>query len=286
MFDVVERIPRLSKYPVNDSLKILFTQGQQVSLCHVMDEFVDLSAILDFSEGILSFQCGETKPVKVLDVNEAGEPRMLTLPGIEPGVRINVSQGASFIFGAKECKYFIWKRNAEEPAVYEVLLQNEDTCFNFLWVSSFSNESTRAIVLYKAPNENAQFVLIDLVTGQLEMPRMLRSSWIGDIFNDSSPIQFHLFGFAKERIIIFVLYDQLQFVDMDSGSLLYSSIKRNLAKRSINQTKLSPKGTVIALPKWNGGDMEFVRLCIPQGSELARIKREAVNFPCSHCTGP
>ena len=114
---------------------------------------------------------------------------------------------------------------------------------------------------------------------------MFRSSWIGDIFNDWSPIQFHLFGFAKERIIIFALYDKLQFVDMDSGSLLYSSIKRNLAKRSINQTKLSPKGTVIALPKWNG-DMEFVRLCIPQGPELARIKREAVNFPCSHCTGP
>ena len=102
VFDVVECTPRLSKYPVNDS--ILDTQRQQVSLCHVMDEFVHLSAILDFSEGILSFQCGETKPVKVLDVNEAGAPRMLTLPGIEPGMRVNVSQGASFIFGAKECK--------------------------------------------------------------------------------------------------------------------------------------------------------------------------------------
>ena len=90
------------KYPVNDS--ILDTQRQQVSLCHVMEEFVHLSAILDFSEGILSFQCGETKPVKVLDVNEAGAPRMLTLPGIEPGMRVNVSHGASFIFGAKECK--------------------------------------------------------------------------------------------------------------------------------------------------------------------------------------
>ena len=73
VFDVVEWIPRFSKYPVNDGLKIHVTQRQQVSLCHVVNEFVDLSAILDFSEGILRFECGKMKPVKVLDVSEVGK---------------------------------------------------------------------------------------------------------------------------------------------------------------------------------------------------------------------
>ena len=207
---------------------------------------------------------------------------MLTLPGIEPGMRINVSQGASFIFGAKECNCFIWKRSAKEPAVYEVLFHYVYTHCHLCWVSSFSNESNRAIVVYNEPGKNAQLGLIDLVTCQLETSAMFRNSYIGHIYIDNP---YNLFGFAKERIIIMALDRQLQFVDIDSGSLLYCSIKRNLAKKSSNQTKLSPKGTVIALPKFNG-DMEFVRLCIPQGPELARIKREAVKFSWNDCAGP
>ena len=98
MFDFFYRIPSLSKYPVDVNLKILFPQSQQVPLSHLVKEFVSLAAIVDFSDGLLSFECGKTEPVKVLDVSGVGGPRMLTLPGIEPGMSITVSLGASFVF--------------------------------------------------------------------------------------------------------------------------------------------------------------------------------------------
>ena len=92
-----------------------------MSLCHLLEEFVSLSAIVDFSEGLLSFECGKMKPVKVVDVSGVGGPRMVTLPGIKPRKSITVSLGASFVFGDDKHMYYIWKINAKgEPDVYEV----------------------------------------------------------------------------------------------------------------------------------------------------------------------
>ncbi|CAB4004556.1 WD40 repeat [Paramuricea clavata] len=122
VFNFWDSIASLWKYPVDVHLKILFSQSQQVSLRHLVDEFVSLSVVVDFSEGYLRYQCGETKPAKVLDVNRVREPRMVTLPGIKPMMNITVSPGASFLFGAAKLMFYIWKRSAMETIVYDVFL--------------------------------------------------------------------------------------------------------------------------------------------------------------------
>ena len=160
VFDFVDKIPQLSKYSVDVNLNIVFSISQQVPLYHLSDEFVSLSSVINFSEGFLCFECGEAKPVKILNVNGDNGAQMVILPGIEPKRIISVSPGASFVFGDKECreknpmidydtnfsifkrsppmgygipdfvggtfigadenKYYIWKRNAKEPSGYEL----------------------------------------------------------------------------------------------------------------------------------------------------------------------
>ena len=100
VFCFIDETPSLSKYPVDENFEVTTTQGQSVSLCPVISEFSSFSRILDFSEGYLSFECGETKPVKVLDVNRSGPPESVILPGIRPKMEIAVSSGACFVLGA------------------------------------------------------------------------------------------------------------------------------------------------------------------------------------------
>jgi WD40 repeat protein len=268
VFDFFDRIPSLSKYPIDVNLKILFTQRQQVSLCHLVEEFVPLSAVVDFSEGLLGFVCGETNPVKVLDVSGVGGPRMVTLPGIKPGMSITVSPGASFVFGGNESTYYIWKRNAEEePDVYEVFFTPaipKDNVFKVclkwcpkIFVCCFSNDSKDAVVLGGKDGE-----IFDLDTGDHKSVRF-------DIRAFGK-----LFCLNKDRVVITAYNRFLEFFDMDSGARLESSLQRCLTQDSLKQLKLSPKETTTAFPKING-DMEFLRLCIPQSPELSSIKREA-----------
>ena len=263
VFDFFNGIPSLSKYPMNINLKILFTQSQQVSLCHLVDEFVCLSRVVDFSEGILIFECGETKPVKVLDVSGVGGPRMVNLPGIKPGMRVTVSAGASFVFGADEYTYYIWKRNAkEELDVYEVF-----------FTKSFERPEARIFILCCFSNDSKIAVVLD-VSGFS----------VGEIFDlengDHKSVRFDIRGYSrlfclnKDRVVIAAFHGFLEFFDMDSGARLDCSFQRHLTRASLGQLKLSPNETMIAYPKING-DMEFLRLCIPQSSVLSSTKREA-----------
>jgi WD40 repeat protein len=268
VFDFFDRIPSLSKYPIDVNLKILFAQSQQVLLSHLLEEFVSLSAIVDLSEGLLGFECGETKLVKVLDVSGVGGPRMVTLPGIKPGMSVTVSPGASFVFGGNESTYYIWKRNAkEEPDVYEVFFtrtipkdNGSKVCLKWcpnVFVCRFSNDSKDAVVL---GGEDGKIFNLD--TGDHKSVRF-------DIRAFSK-----LFCLNKDRVVITAYNRFLRFFDMDSGARLESSLQRYLTPDSLKQLKLSPKETMMAFPKING-DMEFLRLCIPQSSELSSIKREA-----------
>ena len=261
VFDFFDGIPSLSKYPMNINLKILFTQSQQVSLCHLVDQFVFLSGIVDFSEGMLSFECGES--VKVLDVSGVGGPRMANLPGIKTGMSVAVSAGASFVFGADEYTYYIWKRNAQEELdVYEVFFiesfERPETGISLL--CCFSNDSKVAVVLDVSGFTVGE--IFDLDTGDHK----------GVKFNIRAG--FRLFCLNKDRVVIAASRGFLVFFDMDSGACLDCSFQRHLTRVSPGQLKLSPNETMIACPKVNG-DMEFFRLCIPQSSVLSSIKREA-----------
>jgi WD40 repeat protein len=282
VFDFFDRIPSLSKYPVDVNLNILFPQSQQVSLSHLLEEFVSLSVIVDFSEGLLSFECGKTKPVKVLDVSGVGGPRMITLPGIKPRMSITVSPGASFVFGDDKYMYYIWKRNAkEEPDVYEVFftkppetlehdfderslyldlsyleLEHDFVCF-------FNNDCKVAVV-----SESNDFKIFDLDTGDQKTVNFDDC----DCFFGWKKV----FCLNKDRVVIAASYHFLEFFDMDSSVHLGSSFQRYLTRNSLEQLRLSPEETMMAFPKING-NMEFLRLCIPQSSVLSSIKCEAAN---------
>ena len=268
VFDFFGRIPSLSKYPLDSNLKILFSQSQQVSLSHLVDEFVSLSAVIDFSEGFLSFECGKTKPVKVLNVNGVGGPKMLTLPGIEPKMTITVSPYGTFIFGSKDTHY-IWKRTAEEPALYEVLFTKPTTKLDCNSACCYSNCSKVALVSERPNSFNFCGIckIIYLDTGSQE------SISFYPCFG-----YLNLFCFNKDDGVVIAASPELvQYFDIESGARLGYSYQRYLTWDSLKQTKLSPNGTVLAFPRISG-KMEFLRLCIPQDPLLSSIKRKAATF--------
>ncbi|CAB4038587.1 E3 ubiquitin- ligase DZIP3 [Paramuricea clavata] len=254
VFDFFDRTPSLTKY-LDDGLEIIFFVSLQVSLCHLLEEFVSLSALVDFSEGLLIFECGSTNPVKVLDVNGTEEPRMVTLPEIKTGMNIVVSPDASFVFGGNIRFFYIWERITEEPVTYEVFYSG--TCASYDGSACcFTNDSKIAVV------RKANISIVDLVGDDDKRIRLEES------------INSKFFCLRKDRVVIAPCDHVIHFLDMDSGALLNSSFQRYLTNDSLKQLKLSPKETTIALPKING-DMEFLRLCIPQDPLLSRMKREA-----------
>ena len=100
VFEIVDKIPRLSKYSVDVNLKIMLSRSQQVPLCHLANELMSQLSVVSFAEGFLCFDCGKTKPEEIVNVSKDGGPQMVTLPGIEPQMSITVSPGASLIVGA------------------------------------------------------------------------------------------------------------------------------------------------------------------------------------------
>jgi WD40 repeat protein len=305
VFDFFDRIPSVSKYPVDVNLKILFLQSQQVSLCHLLEEFVSLSAIVDFSEGLLSFECGKTEPVKVLDVSGVGGPRMVTLPGIEPEMSITVSPGASFVVGIYKSLYCIWKRNAkEELDVYEALwrevvlskrCKTTDTLYKPCKTTTYPQDTIECVCSCFSKDSKVAVVVVDEMIRDIAIDpgatsRCFEAHYV-KIFDlvthDHKSVEFDfrvkigmsdlrtkLFCLNKDRVLIAAHRRFLEFFDMDSGAHLGSSMQRHLTWDSGKQLQLSPKETKMAFPKING-DMEFLRLCIPQSSELSSMKREA-----------
>ena len=114
---------KLTRYPVEDNLEILFTHSQQVSLFHEENDILDFN----FSEGFLILDCRSTKPIKVkneqikvFDVRGVDGPVILNLPGTEAEMRVEVSPGGAFIFGGGINGFYIWIQSDEELFLYEV----------------------------------------------------------------------------------------------------------------------------------------------------------------------
>ena len=240
VFEIVDKIPRLSKYSVDVNLKIMLSRCQQVPLCHLANELMSQLSVVSFAEGFLCFDCGKTKPVEIVNVSKDGGPQMVTLPGIEPQMSITVSPGASFIVGAKSASYHIWKRNTEKPAVYEL---QGTYLFKNSWADSsidvkccFTNDSEVVFVaseqLFPTPID---LRILDLNTGV------------------------HRDVYFRVRVVIAVSHECIIFLDMESGAVLGQSSQPYLDGDFLKQTKLSPNETVIAYPRVNG-DMKFLRL--------------------------
>jgi WD40 repeat protein len=288
VFSFFDKKPSLSKYPVEKNLKILVTESKQVSLSHLLEEFVTFTKIVDFSNGLLTFKCQETDPVKVVDISGVWGPRLVTLPGIENGMSITVSPGASCVFGAHEYAYYLWKRNGKKEPVYEVLFNEpyeelydmyypdeffdqeysdpgemEPLYCSHSFQCSFNSDSKVAVVLDHSIHSVDDSKIFDLDSGDHESVDV-------DIFPDTK-----FFFLNKDRVIITASHQFLKFFDMDSGALIVSSLQRYLTRDLVEQVKLSPKETVLAFPQING-DIMFRRLCIPQSPLLSSAEREAV----------
>ncbi|CAB4017174.1 E3 ubiquitin- ligase DZIP3 [Paramuricea clavata] len=265
LFSFCDRIFSLLKYPMDVNLKILFSQSKQVPLGHLVGAIVSLSAVVDFSEGFLIFECGEKKHVKVLDVNRVGKPREVILPGIELQMSISVSPGASFVLGYGKYNYYIWKINAEEAGVYEIFFTSSATRGPSDSVFCFSSDSKVAVVASGEVDYLEQSQIIDLDSGYHKRV----------FFNPTCDSNYKLFCINKYRIIIIASHQCIEILDMDSGAILDSpSLQGYLTWQFLIQTKLSPNETTLAFPTING-DMEFLRLSIPQNPLLSSIKDKA-----------
>jgi WD40 repeat protein len=269
---VIDTIPSLSRYPVDRTLKIVTTEKQPVPLCSVNNEFLSFSGFLDFSEGYLSFECGGTKPVKVIDIKKLGHPKVVILPGIRPMMSIAVSSRASFVLGAGKGYYFLWKKNETQPSAYNV----------FVWFDSlspgmerlgyiigmpssyeccFSNDSKFALVCYNERFNNQRiFVVIDVDTGIMAVEE------IEDSEAPDSSIAIPKV-FCTNTVVIHLIPNMIEIYDLESWKRLESSFQRHLTKTFVIHSKLSPTGTVLAVPRLTG-DMEFLHLRIPKYSSV------------------
>ncbi|CAB4009842.1 E3 ubiquitin- ligase DZIP3 [Paramuricea clavata] len=262
---VIDTIPSLSRYPVDRTLKIIVTEKQPMPLCSVNNQFLPFSGFLDFFEGYLSFECGYTEPVKVIDVKKIGHPKVVVLPEIQPKMSIAVSSRASFVLGAGIGGYFLWKKNEAQPSVYNVFVRFEHpsrvTRFIFKpnrYECCFSNDSKFALVSFVMWQQR-RFVVIDVDTGILAM----------DEIHDGKRRRLCLAipkVFCTDRVVIHLTSNMIEIFDLESWKLLESSFQRHLTEAI--HSKLSPKGTVLAVPRLTG-DMGFLHLCIPKHSSVS-----------------
>ncbi|XP_028410325.1 uncharacterized protein LOC114532938 [Dendronephthya gigantea] len=264
VFNFFNKIPSLTKYPIGKNFQISLNESQQISLVHLRQEFVYVRQVVDFTGGLLCVHCGKRKPVKMLDVNARDGPQFIALPGIEPMMNTKVSPDASFVFGGGEDVFYVWKRNTSNAVAYDVFYTHRQTnrqSFGRSLTACFSNDSKLAVIAYGCRGlDHDAVTILQLDTGNHE-----------DI-----PIRYfhgeYLYCIKKSRVIVTAKTQLLKFIDMDSGALIRSSFQRYFSNNLVAHMKLSPNETILASPKSNG-DMDFLRLSIPQNPLLEKIKR-------------
>ena len=273
--NVIGKIPTLSRYPVDGSSKIIVNERQSLPLCSINDAFLPFSGFLDFSEGYLSFECGRTEPVKVLDVTEVGHPKKVILPGIKPMMSIAVSPRASFVLAVAVGGYFLWKRDESHPTVYYVFVDLDPslkTPFegnnHFLLVAfgpkyrecCFSNDSKFAVVSSVVMSQPG-FLVIDLDTG---------ITFLDGIQDRKLAVSPHEVTkmFCIDTFMIRLIPNMIQIIDLTTWKRLELSFQRHLTRDFVIHSQLSPKGSVLAVPRLTG-DMEFLQLRIPRQSSVS-----------------
>ena len=272
--DVTDKIPSLSRYPVDESLKMIIDERQSLPLYSVNDAFLPFSGFLDFSEGYLSFECGRTEPVKVLDVTKVGHPHPIMLPGIKPMMSIAISSRALCVLAVGGGEYFLWKRKETQPAVYYVFVKFEsleipsERQYWFVIATAprfreccFSNDSKFAVVFSTAFMSLSTFLVIDVDTG---------ITAIDDIENKKPSVSCHEVTkmFCTDTAMIRLTPNVIQIFDLKTWKRLEFCFQRYLSRDFVIHSKLSPKGTVLAVPRLTG-DMEFLELRIPKQSSVS-----------------
>ncbi|CAB4010885.1 E3 ubiquitin- ligase DZIP3, partial [Paramuricea clavata] len=240
-------IPSLSLYPVDEHFNILITEMLLIPLCSLVNDFLPFSGILDFSEGYISFGCGETKPVKVIDVNKMDYPKIVFLPGMEPMMSIAVSTGASLILGNDGSNLTIWKRNEAVPALYDIptVYRFENPFFSFS--GCCFSEDSKFVVSFVPNLLTMSFFDVDTDVCVTKMIGdgcdidVRETEVIGEGF-------FSMFAdataevFSTNKVTVLVTSNLIKIFDMKSRS----SFHWHLTDNSVIHSKLSPKGNILA----------------------------------------
>ena len=262
VFHISDGIPTLSKYAMNANLKLLPSQRDMFQF---PAENVHLLTVVDFSEGLVIFECGEKRQLKFFDVVALRE---FTLPEIEPEMRLTVSPCCSYVLGAREDMFYIWKRNGEEAPVYTIFFKasqsNIRMHYDGISCCCFSSDSKVAVVAYLSGYVEVSEVSIhDLDTGSYLLV----------------PLEFCYYDafklFCFNEVLIFASDQEINILDMNTGAHLDRSKQRYCVEKFQRQMRLSPNGTTLAIPIING-DMEFIRLSIAQSSLFSSMKAKAV----------
>ncbi|XP_028402069.1 uncharacterized protein LOC114525061 [Dendronephthya gigantea] len=280
----IDGIPKLTRYPVDDNLEIVFTDSQDVALEDLyedlsefrLEDWFDLpDSKVGFSEGFVSSALERNEPVKVLDVRDVDGPVMINLPGIGPEMEVEISPGGAFISGCNEDKCYIWKRNTEKPTSYEVFYHRDGLRFYsdsdrivimYPEVAViFSNDSKVAVVVNRVREKESEIIDLEFGYSQNIASRFNSARWLTRSF------------FIYKKGIVLTLRDHLITIhDMFSGAILDHCFQPYLKVHESGQTiKLSPKQTMLAFPDYKG-DMVFLRLSIPQNPLLNDFKQLAV----------
>ena len=262
---VIDTIPSLSRYPVDGSLKINITAKQPVPVCSVNHMFLSFSRFLDFSEGYLSFECGRTEPVKVLDIKKIGKPIKVILPRIKPMMRIAVSSRADFVLAAGKAGFLLWKRNRTQPSVYYVIAEcplGDDVRTPFFLECCFSNDSKFALVCF-VKFQQRRFVIINVDTGNQITTDEIDGSESTAVPDGITKV------FCTDTVVIILTPNVVEIFNLENWKRLELSFQRYLTKDFVIYSKLSTKGTVLAVPRLTG-DMEFLHLCIPKVSKTVK----------------
>ena len=250
----------LSKYPMNANLKLSLSPRDT---CHFLTENLNLLTVVDFSEGFFMFECGNEKPVKVFDVISLRE---VTLPEIEPKMRLTVSRCCSFVLGTGMNMFNIWKRNEVEAHVFTVFFKGPPTTIDAHCVGvtcgCFSSDTKVAVVAYSDLDEHVS--VHDLDTGSYKLVKLEPRYYY--------PIRVFCFN----EVLICAMDREINIYDLDTGVNIDHSKQRYLVEKFQMQMKLSPNGATLAIPMTNG-DMEFIGLSIAQNSILPSLKAEAIN---------
>ena len=265
VFHVLNGIPTLSKYPMDANLELL--PFKRVPVFHFW-RLPSPTLLMEFSGGLLFFWCWKINTVLVLDVKRIKGLQVVTLPHIEPDMRITVSHCCSFVFGAVQNKFYIWKRNEVEAPVYKVYFKKSsaitDTLCSFVCGCCFSRDSKIAVVAYPPKPQDflcQNFEVIDLETGSYKTIQCSCYSFCSKLF-------------CFNRVVICATVDQIYILDMDTGALIDYNFQRYLTPKFLMEMKLSPNKSTLAIPLING-DIEFVRISIAQNPLLATMKNKA-----------
>ena len=195
------------------------------------------------------------------------------LPGIQHVISIAVSARASFVLATTGDECFLWKKSENQPDLYTLFFKSKLTLdvtptFVYMYFTPFtfeccfSNDGKFALVSSSMWNRRGLFV-IDLDSGC--------ATW-KEIFDRRKKRYLYRYEEAKifcsDTVVFSLTPNLIEILCLKSWERLDLSFQRHLTKNSLLKSKLSPKGTVLAVPRLSG-DMEFLQICVPKLSSVS-----------------